>query len=644
MDACKILAKVALILGTYQSVMVAANPADPPSRHTLLTGKTLADARDAHEFQIFKITTKEMFSLFGPKKTYEFKDAIVEVLPNKKDAGQLCSRFRTFSNGEKQAVPEFKGPTPPCTESQFLISFVRHSDGKNEVPNRYECFCVSKDLLNYPTAEKYMSPFDSFTSSDVNVFDKNLRRGTMLNRSVEDKDVLLVAPSKSNEQSGKLLASRFRHSDTSIDPMIEAEPPFELSFGPEFERLRMIARVNNYDTLSRQSNDWKNQNTGTALNPYKVGFANYDFEKQMMLGEYVDRSVGALGSDHSSFAIFHNAWKLARMTRSQNNLSLKDINKRTEQALMQKFKDPEIVKRMLPKFAAVNEYIWVQMNKSADDYAKRNKITSDQVRSENVDREFKLALAGNGHPDLWKKIADIDGEFANIKSTHTGLPQPNTLADVRHISDFPGIVERVLPRGENGFPPGEYGPESQGRKGGKYANHAWHEDFTQFIKENLMNNIFRPLMNNVNNIPSSFCPRFKLLNLVDRATVLAAFFKGIARSESGYNTDSIPQAGIMQLSCNHRERDPPPAGYGCKCSSDDDLRNNPFVNIDCAMKIINYRFMKGDYIPNEYFQSLRKGQEGSPLGKIYAETKKGAGELCGGITMDLSEENPKEYL
>jgi hypothetical protein len=102
------------------------------------------------------------------------------------------------------------------------------------------------------------------------------------------------------------------------------------------------------------------------------------------------------------------------------------------------------------------------------------------------------------------------------------------------------------------------------------------------------------------------CPRYDRLKRADRENFWVTFFMAIGYAESGFNNNSGPMAGIMQLTCDNTAR----RGYGCSaCTSNSRLRKSPMIGIDCAMNIISHWARRGKLIGSHpYFETLRRNQ------------------------------------
>lgn len=214
-------------------------------------------------------------------------------------------------------------------------------------------------------------------------------------------------------------------------------------------------------------------------------------------------------------------------------------------------------------------------------------------------------------------------ELADVEETNEDHLEEESTEDST-MDDTQVLVVNVpssVPLKRSGaFPVGKYGSP--------YSNRVWHPDFSQYIKEQLTDNHFRPLMMNASGSASSICPNFTNLNPDQRVIFWTAFFKGLAKAESGYDYNSNPKTGIMQLTCDGNAR----TGYGCTCKSPNDLKFNPFKSIDCAMRIVNHWAAKGKFIYGKihpYFETMRpKAGGGAHLRKILSEVNANAGSLC----------------
>jgi hypothetical protein len=174
----------------------------------------------------------------------------------------------------------------------------------------------------------------------------------------------------------------------------------------------------------------------------------------------------------------------------------------------------------------------------------------------------------------------------------------------------------------NNFPPGVFG--------NPYQNSRWADDFSQFVSEQILDTQFRSLFYNANGAATSICSKYSFLTVPEKISVWVSFFKGLAKAESGYNYNSRPKTGIFQLTCDQNAK----KGYGCSCSSNYDLKINPFKSIDCAMRIVNFWVAKGTFIydgNHPYFESMRRrAAGGAHLKKIIGEINSTSASFCTG--------------
>lgn len=139
---------------------------------------------------------------------------------------------------------------------------------------------------------------------------------------------------------------------------------------------------------------------------------------------------------------------------------------------------------------------------------------------------------------------------------------------------------------------------------GRYPSGIWHTNYSIEVAEDLKEDPKQTLMKLPGSLVADICTRYDKLKAGDRKNFWQTFFMALAYAESGFDHNSGPMTGIMQLTCDENAR----KRYGCSaCTSADRLRKAPLIGIDCAVKIVSQWAAKGKLLTNHpYFETLRK--------------------------------------
>jgi hypothetical protein len=115
----------------------------------------------------------------------------------------------------------------------------------------------------------------------------------------------------------------------------------------------------------------------------------------------------------------------------------------------------------------------------------------------------------------------------------------------------------------------------------------------------------KALMSIQGNETKGTCTNIQFLSRSEKIQWYKALFRAIAYAESGYNPNSTPKYGIMQLSCAKNNE---VAVYGCNCKSNHHHRTDSAMNVNCAVNIIEYHMAKNRGIffngDRQYFETL----------------------------------------
>lgn len=361
----------------------------------------------SEDFKVFRLTTPSVSTLGKNAITLgiPLKDAMVQALPNVEGAGLLCKPNHS--------------PTSevPCQDGEVLISFVRHANPQNAIPRRGECFCVSKNIVGTvnESGDAHMFSIALPRPEEVNVFNNALsnlyflKTDTGIHVARVDNSVY----ANTYEEGGPTKLRRISFNGKSFKSEPDPGPAYNMepNLDAHSESVRLITQ--NYSEQSANSPEWQDFKTGAPRNPLAVGIGSPSEQKDQMLKEYTQRTTHALGANHSSWATFHNAWKLARLTRDNNSITLNQINQETRALLDRRFANPRITERLMKQYEPLNQYLWHTMAAAKS--------------SDAVDNEFKKALAG-GHKELWTRLSNLENEFSEIQY-QTG----NEFADQMHI-------------------------------------------------------------------------------------------------------------------------------------------------------------------------------------------------------------------
>lgn len=398
--------------------------ANPPSTHQMTPPQALESRESTLDgvssFSVYRLNTKSLRNLGvqGSVSNIELVNALVQEIANVQGAGMLCS-------------PAFINSTQaPCEKNEKLISFIRHSNSANLKPERGHCYCVPASYANDPAENKNMSPILGPQSGDFNFIDRyhqDYFKLTSADGTVAAwRTATLYAV---NHSTQPVSATKFLFNDQKVIPYPKAEEPYKVEYNPDIHGEGYRARAAELWLASQTSPEWTDAKKNKPRNPYNVGIGDFEFKKEMMLQEYAQRSVDALGTDHSAFATFHNAQKLARITRDKNGITLGLINKKTREQLYKRFGDDKIVQRLMPKYQALNQYVWESVHAVAQADHPPNPSAA-------VDTQFQLALKGEAHREYWNKFADLEAAVTDIAyESKNGLPTNSTLASSRVINE-----------------------------------------------------------------------------------------------------------------------------------------------------------------------------------------------------------------
>jgi hypothetical protein len=143
----------------------------------------------------------------------------------------------------------------------------------------------------------------------------------------------------------------------------------------------------------------------------------------------------------------------------------------------------------------------------------------------------------------------------------------------------------------------------QGVSAEQVRQKRWHAAYSDFVRKELRTGAFPHLSNISQEAIAPLCPNYSRLDPTEKEDFWVAYFMSLAHAETDFNVSTGPKTGLMQLTCDATAK----VSYDCKCTSKTHLKNNPFVNIDCSMKIINWWSRKRKQITGShpYFESLR---------------------------------------
>jgi len=159
-----------------------------------------------------------------------------------------------------------------------------------------------------------------------------------------------------------------------------------------------------------------------------------------------------------------------------------------------------------------------------------------------------------------------------------------------------------------------------------YKGHKWWKDYSVFVKNEISKEKFKPLFNIKVDKIKGLCPKYTHLKADDKKKFWNVFFMSVAYAESGFNHNSRPCSGIMQLTCDSNAR----KRYGCTlCKSNSTLRQSPLIGIRCAMNIVAHWAKRGKLLNTRhpYFETLRPNSHYKK--KIKPSVLKYAPEKCG---------------
>lgn len=150
---------------------------------------------------------------------------------------------------------------------------------------------------------------------------------------------------------------------------------------------------------------------------------------------------------------------------------------------------------------------------------------------------------------------------------------------------------------------------------------TWPQAYSEFIRKNLYarspTNIssiglkrgeprFKSLLNVSKEAIAPLCPGYHQMNEKQKEDFWVVFFVALAYAETDFNKDNPVKTGLNQLTHDKTAT----GSYKCKSKNKAHLKNNPFVNIDCAMKIITHWSHKRQTLVKNhpYFDTLRMGK------------------------------------
>jgi flagellum-specific peptidoglycan hydrolase FlgJ len=329
--------------------------------------------------------------------------------------------------------PAFINKRAPCQDGDLFVSFVRHLKSKNAVPTRGTCYCVSRNALAADQdSPVQMTAFESSDPRDYNALDDRFI-GQVGMVDITGHSATPVWSNESRFVRDPLQPKHFHRYLESAKEMYRisenAEHAYTLDPGL---KQRETARA--FWEASQTSPEWTTKD-GKERDPLRVGIESELYQKDGVFAEYAERTVKSLGTEYSPFSLFHNAWKLSRLTRANNDISLKAINDSVRKQLSERFKDPLIVARLMPKYEAFNKYIWETM------HTKAQEMHPQFPDSHEVDDHFKASLLEtphNGHREMWSLLADLDNEAhaAIAAADPAKVGKAITLAEARKIQEY----------------------------------------------------------------------------------------------------------------------------------------------------------------------------------------------------------------
>jgi len=387
--------------------------------------------REDPEFDLFTLNATKLREIGGGSEVgVAMQNSLVQVLPNKSGSGDMCN-------------PAFINKRAPCQDGELFISFVRHLNSKNAIPKRGTCYCVSRSAIDGSDANKgapQMSGFVSFDSKDYNALDERFMGQIGLVDPTNNPAPVWSKESRFIRDPHKLdQLTRYLETENEMYRISEnAEYSYTVDLG-----YKQRQKARELLDASFASTDWKTKD-GKERSPYSVGIESELYKKDGMLAEYAERTVKSLGTEFSPFALFHNAWKLSRLTRTNNDITLKLINDSVLKQLTIRFKDPKIVARLMPKYEAFNKYIWETMHTEAQE------LHPDSPESAVVDDHFKAALredAHNTHREMWNLLAELDNEASQVLATAdtTKMGKAISLSDTRKINEYTINTSAMVP-------------------------------------------------------------------------------------------------------------------------------------------------------------------------------------------------------
>jgi hypothetical protein len=408
---------------------------EAPSTEQRAAAEDTAPAVQNLDFKMFKLSAREVkaIGIDGPTKEIKISDAIVQIFPNLRGSGEMCSPI--FISKTKR----------PCDrDGELLVSFVKHVESNDSIPKRGECFCISKNALsaeNLDNPKASLTPFETRDLSLANAYSTEHRGqiGLFGKNSMSplwhDSNIFVRDPNNPSAARRYFTAP----GDLILAINLDIEPLYNVSVGEGQRRS-----TKELHEKSEESPAWRHRD-GRFRDPYlPVGIESEEYKKDEILKEYSYRSVQSLGTEHSPFATFHNAWKLSRLTRANNPITLKQINEIVKKQLDSRFGDPQITARLMPKYEAFNKYIWEAMHEKAQ---AMHRHAPD---SEAVDGEFRSALESHAHSEMWDLIAAIENEANEVlaEMDPAKVPASISLDDARKINEHklpPVYANAVMP-------------------------------------------------------------------------------------------------------------------------------------------------------------------------------------------------------
>lgn len=424
----KNVTKGVLLFVGFFNFKVPNQHSNTPSTQESRQKSAESEKPNPNHFKIFRLTTNEVKTIGKDPITFGFplKEATVQFLPNHPSFAAVCK-------------PEILNSIDMlCDSGDALISFVKNSDPGSLIPRRGECFCVSQNLINNVDSPNYMFSVVMPTPDEYNVFSgeafETFSLKTPEGISVAKTPTSIYSRIHSDTNSDFNQIKRFEYQSGLARPT--QDPSYQLvpNYDTHIDATRRIVKSFYEDSL--QSQEWNDYKTGNPKDPFPVGIDSSDFKKQSVFNDYIKKSVGSLGSNHSAWGIFYNGWKLARLTRDKNSFTLEKINEAVKHELEKRIKDPKVVLKLAPKFFAINEYLWHEINAAA-------KSSSTKDPSKAIDQEFLSALEGKKHSGLWKTFFELENAVlehqtnsSELNNNQISLSEANEIESEAPLTDL----------------------------------------------------------------------------------------------------------------------------------------------------------------------------------------------------------------